>query len=475
MEKPLTADVVIVGGGTAGSVLAAKLSAAPDRTVVLLEAGPVELPQMQTLLHAETIPGARGESSWRFAGSLAAGREWTHVRGKVIGGSSTTNGGYFIAAGPRDVNEWATVGGGPWSWENLRPLQIGIERDLDYPQSPAHGHDGPVTIERARADDPSIEAFHSAAVAMGLEGDLDKGADWSDGFGVTPSNRHDEIRSNAALAYLLPAAKKSNLRIVGNAVVLRVDISRGRATGVHALIDGELTRVAAGQVILAAGALRSPDLLGLSGVRHPRLGRDLHDEPQLILEIDGWPDSTERRTWLGGVVHATLADGGSVEILQSLRPLHYIIGQPPEPSTPVPLFVSVDSAAEPGQLTRTSEDPMQLPRVEFDYLATSAARTRLRHAVRFAAELACAGGGTVLRLDTTTLSDDSQLDSWIRANLGTAFHTTGGAAIGDVVDGAGYVLDIENLRVADLSILPSSPRRGPAATAFLVGELLSRS
>lgn len=471
--QELRSDIVVVGGGTAGSVLAARLSAEDDRDVLVLEAGPVELPQTAALLDARMIPGARRQSAWSFPGAIAIDREWTHVRGRVIGGSSTTNGGYFIPAGPEDIHEWTVRSGGAWSWKRVRATQLSIENDLDFTESALHGHTGPISISRAPSADPQIAAFADSAAATGIRIDIDKGADWADGFGLTPSNRRGSVRVNTALAYLTPVLRRPNLRIKGNATVHGVRMHGHRATGVDALIDGVLTRVTAGEVVLATGALRTPDLLSLAGIRLPGLGEQMHDDPQIILEVSGWPMSeTNLDTWLGGVVHASLPDGSTVEMLQSLQPLAKIAGLAGKGALS-PLFVSVSSAEPTGRLRRISSDPMTPARVEFDHLATEAARGRLRAAVRLTADLVQAGIGTLVSIDPATLASDAALDRWVRAHLGTAFHTTGGAGLGDVVDSYGRVHDTQGLRVADLSVLPAGVSRGPAATAVLVGELLA--
>lgn len=240
---------------------------------------------------------------------------------------------------------------------------------------------------------------------------------------------------NAALTHLAPALGRPNLRVVG---------------GVEA--DAEFIRsIDADEIVLAAGALRTPRLLRELRIGGPWVGEGLDDHPQLVLEVEGWPMlSPDAPTWLGGVVHVELSDGSTAEMLQGFLP------------GPL-LFVSTR-----GERGRIREE------VEFDHLATAATRARLREAVRVAVDLVeWDGGARVTGVDRATLAADSSLDAWIAAHLDTAQHTCGGAAVGEVVDEAGRVLGAERYRVADTSILPSAPRRGPAATAFLIGELLA--
>jgi len=405
VNDQLRADVVIVGGGTAGCVLAARLSEDPARSVLLLEAGPVSLPLPDALLDARRVPGAVGEASWSIPGRLASGRPYAFSRGRVIGGSSTTNGGYFLHAPRADFEEWSVNAGSAWSWEAVRPRQLALEA----------GHGGPVPVETLPADDPVIAALPGAM--------------------PTPSNRRGRTRMNAALTHLTPALGRPNLRIVG---------------GVEA--DAALIRsLDAGEIVFAAGSLRTPRLLRDLGIGGAGVGEGLDDHPQLILEVEGWPElSPDAPTWLGGVVHAVLSDGSTAEVLQGFLP--------------GPLcFVSTR-----GERGRLGDG------VEFDHLATAAARARLREAVRLAVGLVEGDGrARVTNVDRGTLARDSSLDAWIAAHLGTSQHACGGAAIGDVVDGAGRVIGAERYRVADTSILPSAPRRGPAATAFLIGELIA--
>lgn len=495
-------DVIVVGGGASGSVVAARLAEDPQRRVLLLEAGPAprsiaDLPSV--LLDARRVPGAdlRGAYNQWFPASLAPGRSYAVSRGRVLGGSTSTNGGYFIRPRRADLDRWSAHGDTAWAWDAVLPILRGLERDLHLGASPLHGDHGPIPVRRTTLEHPAAASFVAAAVAIGHVEEPDKNGEQIPGVGPVPTNVAGGVRWNAALAYLLSGPKRQNLEVRGGHSVLRVVLSRGRATGVEVLADGRVTTIATDSVVLSAGALASPAILLRSGVGPadelhaagvtpvvdaPGIGAAFGDHPQVILE---WLPSVElprpQEGWMGAVLNV-VRDGVDIEVLQSSIPTDELTGTATaDGRAPMPLLVSVSRPDQQGRLTLVDRDPRTPARVEFGYLRSGAARREMREAVRLTAELlATRPFAQVSTGPTRTLpASDGLLDQWIAAHLGTALHTSSTIPF-RLLDGSpgpvdqfGAVHGIFGLHVADTSILPSVPSRGPAVSAVLVGELVA--
>lgn len=507
MPRP---DVLVVGAGGAGAALAARLSEDPGREVLLLEAGPVPRSGFPPeSLDARLVPGARpGHPFVRtHPAHLTPDRPYAAPRGRVLGGSTTVNGGYFVRARREDFDRWAAATGEAlWSYERVLPFLRALENDLDLGAGPLHGDRGPVRIRRTGLGHPAAGAFRRAALELGFPEEPDKNAQDAPGFGPLPSNAVGGRRINTGLAYLLGVLDRPNLTVTGDCAVRSVVVAKGRATGVVAERGGRRTVVEAGEIVLCAGALASPHLLHLSGIGPaedlarlgvpvvqdlPAVGAALSDHPQIVVE---W---TPRRalpepsgSWLGGALHLSSAGGehpGDLEILQSLVPVAGLVGGTAAvPGAPLAFLASVQTPRRSGRLRTVSADPDAPPRVDYGYLETAADRGRLREAVRTTAALVCSGAfgevsSGLAGVDAATLDDDDALDRWIRARLGTSQHTCGTVPMGradgpsSAVDAYGRVHGVSGLRVADTSILPTAPLRGPAATAVLIGELMSRA
>ncbi|TDC82454.1 GMC family oxidoreductase N-terminal domain-containing protein [Actinomadura sp. 7K507] len=523
------AGVLVVGAGGSGAALAARLSEDPGRDVVVAEAGPV--PRTLTefpadLLDARLVPGARpGHRAVRtIPVQLTPGLPYLAARGRFLGGSTTVNGGYFVRARRADFDRWAASAGDDlWSYDRVLPLMRALETDLDHGATPLHGGRGPIPVRRTGLRHPAAAAFQAAARELGHPDDPDKNAQDTPGFGPVPSNTVpsntvpsntaplntgpsnavDGRRVNTGIAYLLgAAADRPNLTVLGGCEVRSVTVARGRATGVVADHDGRRTVLEADEIILCAGALASPHLLHMSGIGPaadlaragirvvhdlPAVGATLSDHPQVAVE---WtprrPVPEPSGSWLGGVLHLPSSGGseaGDLEILQSLVPILGLVGGTVAvPGEPLPFLVSALAPRTGGTLRTVSADPAYPPHVEYRYLETGADRRGMREAVRAAAAIvATAAFGEVSRGLTGptagTLDDDRELDRWIRSRLGTSQHTCGTVPMGPAgaVDGHGRVHGLEGLRVADTSILPSAPLRGPAATAVLVGEVIAHA
>jgi choline dehydrogenase-like flavoprotein len=427
-------------------------------------------------------------------------------RGRILGGSTSVNGGYFVRARREDFDRWAAhVGDAFWSYERVLPFLRSLETDLDHGAGPLHGGTGPIRVRRTDLSHPAAAAFGRAARELGFPEEPDKNAQDVPGFGPLPSNAVDGRRINTGIAYLLGVLGRPNLTVTGGCTVRSVTVSRGRATGVVAEHAGRRIVVNAGEIVLCAGSFASPQVLHLSGIGPapelarlgirvvqdaPAVGAALSDHPQVVME---WtprrPMGEPSGSWLGGALHLSSSGGspeGDLEILQSLVPIAGLVGGTAAvPGAPLPFLVSVLRPRTSGRLFLQSVDPEVPPRIEYGYLETAADRCRMREAVRTTAALTATEAFDEVAAGPAEpgpqiLADDRALDRWIRSRLGTSQHTCGTVPMGPpgasaAVDAYGRVHGLSGLRVADTSILPTAPLRGPAATAVLVGELIAHA
>ncbi len=493
------ADVVVVGAGSSGCALAARLADA-GRRVLLLEAGadharpadfPPDLRDGTTL--AAAVPGH--PATWPLTTELVPGRTAPLPRGRVVGGSSAVNGGYFVRATPADHAGWAAAGNDLWSLEATLPAWCRLEDDREYGDRPGHGRGGPVPVTRPPGASPLADALAAAAAALGVPEEPDKNAGGPPGYGPVPLTVDGGVRVNAAMAYLSPRRGSPLLAVRGGVRVRRVLVERGRAVGV----DTDAGPVRAAEVVLAAGAVGSPHLLLLSGIgpaahlhAHgigvvadvPGVGAGLSDHPLVYLPwvpVDGLPPADRP---LHGVLHATSSGSpvpGDLEVLPWLRPWGRVVPGGGGDDRTLSLAAGPYRQESRGRLSLASADPAAPPRLEHRYLATAADRRRLREAVRLAdallrtpplAPLVAGRPGP----GDDVLADDAALDAWARDSLTTAVHLCGSARMGPdgdpgaVVDQRLRVRGVAGLRVADTSVLPEVPTRGPAASAVMVGE-----
>lgn len=473
-------DVVVVGAGSAGSALAGRLSDHPGRSVLLIEAGPAAWPADVRDAGSFAATDPRHPWNWAHPAQLLPGAWELVPRGRGLGGSSAINGAVWVRATPADAAGWAVPG---WSWADLLPLYIRAEDDRDVADA-LHGKGGPIPVQRPAGAllHPTAERFLDAASRYGFAAEQDKNAGGPPGAGLVPANSVDGIRVNAAMAYL--GGDRPGLTVRTDTTVRRVVLDGRRAVGVElaagsagfGAAGGEL--VEAGEVVLAAGGIGTPHLLLRSGigsaatlreagidVRHELagVGQDWSDHPAVFVpfaDIDP-PAHAHAPVIQAALDFDTGADPpGDAELLLFTRSFL--------PGGPLHVMCLLQQPASRGTITLAADGS---PRIEHHYLRTEHDRRRLRHAIRTAAELLRAGLGSRLDPPGEVLGNDRALDGWIAAHLTTAAHLCGSAALGSVVDPRLRVLGLDGLRIADTSVLPTVPRRGPAATAVAIGEM----
>jgi len=509
-------DVVIVGGGSAGCTLATRLSEDPNRSVLLLEAGPdyidlEHLPDELKYGHRQEAADIDSPFNWAYRGQGTTDQEvpMQVARGKVIGGSGSVNGQVFLRGVPEDYDDWAAEGNDEWSFVNLLPFFRKLETDLNV-RDDFHGTDGPIPVWRLPRKDflPVNEAFHQATVAAGFPEDPDMNNPDSTGTGPVPMNNPGGIRMSASLAYLNPNRHRLNLTIKANVLAHRVLFAYGdptRAVGVEVESGGEKFTVEGSEIILCAGGIATPQLLLLSGVGPaghlsdmgipvvkdlPGVGQNLRDHPLVTIELepkDGVKLSTTDSRIQSGLRYTAKGSDSRNDMqlfpssFTGLRAGDPLQGRSPDRPQGLRITCILKLADSAGELMLNSADPSDPPHLEYRYFETEWDRKRMREAIHLSLKFLehPAFGPLVERRLSPTDADvatDNALDAWLRQNVATTQHTSGTCKMGPesdpmaVVDQYCRVRGLQNLRVVDLSICPNVVRANTNATAIVIAE-----
>jgi choline dehydrogenase len=504
-------DCIIVGAGTAGCILANRLSADTGRRVLLLEAGGADNWIWYHIPAGYLFTIGNPRSDWMFRTESEPGlngRSLAYPRGKVIGGSSAINAMISMRGQAADYDAWRSLGLTGWAWDDVLPIFKQLE-DHYLGESEHHGSGGEYRVEAPRVTWRVLDAVREAAVQLGVPAIDDFNCGDNEGVSYFHVNQKRGRRWSAARGFLKPALARGNLRTELNVVVERLIVEKGRACGVQFRRDGQKFEVRTpGEVILSAGAIGSPQLLSLSGIgRHEWLaplgietilerrgvGSNLQDHLQqrVIFKVSNVNTLNEAyhsmwgRAWMG--LDYVLRRRGPLTMAPSQLGI-FMRSDPTQPRANIEFHVqplSLDKFGDPlhrfpaitlsacnlrpssrGSVRPRSADPLVPPIIAPNYLATAADRAVAADAIRatrrLMAQPAVQGFAPIELLPGPSVGDDTASLGIAAGNIGTTiFHPVGTAKMGpasdleSVVDARLRVHGIEKLRVIDASIMPT--------------------
>lgn len=519
-------DYVVVGGGTAGCVIAARLAEDPSVRVAVLEAGGLDRNLLLRIPAANVITGTDPRFNWSYETEAVPGignRKLQWAQGKIVGGSSTINGMMYVRGRRRDFDGWATLGCAGWSYNDVLPYFRRIEAS-DRGESQLHGAHGPLHLSSGRATAPICDLFLEAAANAGLPRTDDLNADITEGFGHVDMNIGAGLRDSASAAYLRPALKRGNVAVFTHATATRILIEAGAARGVEYSRHGErLTVRAARSVILSGGTVNSPQLLMLSGigdaahlrsfgipvvVDRPTVGKNLQNHPMYRLIYTTTEPVTAytyarplgaaraglqyllgRRGVLGRGLFPTAgffyADPGdpATEIQVSIAPAP-VVRRGPGVFGILPtqhgftLLLNHGSPYSRGEVRLKSSDPLAHPAIQPNYFSDARDIGILARGTMRVYEIVRSPPmrdvvGRELLPETPTNSIEA-IEQHIRSTVVTHYHAVGTCRMGSdadaVVDPQLRVRGVAGLRVVDASVMPVLINGNTMAATFMIAE-----
>jgi choline dehydrogenase len=502
-------DYIIVGAGSAGCVLAARLSQDPNVRVALVEAGgPDEAPEIKMPIAFAQL--FKTKYDWDFATEPEPGLARRRIylpRGKTLGGSSAINAMIYIRGNASDFDRWPDEGAPGWSYQELLPYFIRSECN-ERGDSRYHGHSGPLHVQDSRSMHPLVDHLLEAGARSGYSPNEDFNGASQLGVGRYQLTQRNGVRCSTASAYLHPSRERANLHVFTDTLVLRLLLHGRRATGVSIQRHGRKeTLFSEREIILAAGAYGSPQILMLSGIGPADelaplgipavvdlpVGTNLQDHPLLPMSY-----LTDERSLFGagspedvalyqegrgpltsnvaeaGVFLSTCGDEGVPDCQFEMAPAMYFDEGLSAPfDHALTMTTTVLKPTSRGSVALRSARPDAKPRISHNFLATDHDRTTMITSVRLAMDLFEQPNlSNVRRAPFSVPASDAEADivAFIEQRTGTNYHPTCTCAIGRVVDADLRVFGTEGLRVADASVMPSIVRGNTNAAVIAIAE-----
>ncbi len=503
-------DYVIIGGGSAGCVLASRLTENPNVSVLLIEAGPDysdfrTTPNDVKLGHNMWV-SAYGIHSWGYPAYPTKDRlePITIPRGKVIGGSSSINGQVICRGVPEDYDNWAEWGNTEWSFSKVLPYFIKLENDMDFGASDIHGGDGPIPVRRFKRDEllPSFERFYQACVNLGYPEDPDQNSPESFGIGMRALNNIDGVRMSTSFTYLGMARHRVNLTIKGNVFVIRLLFKENKAIGCEVLSGGEMFKIFGENIILCGGAIGSPQLLMVSGIGPKEnleqygvtvihelagVGQNLRDHPAAFVLLKA--DSIPLDEFAPSIQIGLTCSPPNSETHSDLKICPILMSNEHAPpsvqihsdSFHFGISFALQNAIGYGQLSICSPDATVHPLINYNYLEDRYDLDRMREALRLVLDIIGEeplNSHVIERISPTDadLLNEASQNAWLLDNVYTDHHISGTCKMGPqdddfaVVDQYCNVYGMENLKIVDASIMPDVVRSNTNVTVIMMAE-----